>query len=81
MQHFRGAERAQADAAVGFLREAGIPCELRQREREIVLVATQRFASQEEAQTLLQKVLNAGRKYHGEGSGYDFQKAYVRKLN
>jgi hypothetical protein len=78
-QHFRLRDRQRAEAAQEFLRGKGIECDI-QAGADLQLVATEQFSSEQQAESLRKRVVEAGKEYRESGGGYDFASAKARKF-
>jgi cell division septation protein DedD len=79
VQHFRLRDRERADAAQEFLRSRGIECTI-QTGADLQLVATEPFASEQQAESLRKRIVDIGKEYRESGGGYDFASAKARKF-
>ncbi len=79
VQHFRLRDRQRADAAQEFLRSRGIECTIRAG-TDLQLVATEAFASEQQAENLRKRIIDVGKEYREGGGGYDFASAKARKF-
>ena len=72
IQYFPRRAREAATAARDHLQSQGIDCRIRQRQRDLMLFATQPFSSANETQPLLARIRELGKEYFKTGSGYSF---------
>jgi hypothetical protein len=79
VQYFRLRDRSLADAAREFLRSNGIECMIRTG-TDLQLVATEPFASEQQAEGLRKRIVEIGKEYRKSGGGYDFASAKARKF-
>ncbi len=80
VQHFPASRKEEAEPARAFLASRNIPCVIKEGARgSVLLIAGQAFKSEEEAQGLVAKVLEAGKEYFKTTSTYDFHGAYAEK--
>ncbi len=79
VQHFRLRDGERAAAAQDFLRSKGVECVIRTG-ADLQLVATGRFESEQQAETLRTRIVELGKEYREAGGGYDFASAKARKF-
>jgi cell division septation protein DedD len=79
VQHFRLRDRERASAAQEFLRSKGVRCLIRTGP-DLQLIATERFASETQADALRKRIVDLGKEYRESGGGYDFASAKARKF-
>lgn len=72
VQYFPRSERAAAEAAQQFLQARGVECRVLARRADLVLVATQPFTSEAQAENLKRRIRDIGKEYFPIGR-YDFR--------
>lgn len=78
-QHFPPRYRKQAEEARDFLRGKGLNAVVRTGDRDLELVLTDAFASEQQASAAVQRVRELGKEFRKAGGGYDLAGVRARK--
>jgi len=80
VQHFPKRAQSAAEAARDFLQSRGVPCVIRVGAGDLELVAIEGFATEQQAQDLVRRILELGKEYWNSGGGYNFLGAKARRF-